>query len=292
MSRVLGFQSQSDSLDSYFNAIKGHELLTKKQEGRLARRYLQNDDYDAANRLVGANLRLVVKIAREYYNSSSRFALGDLIQQGNLGLMHAVNKFNPDKQTKFSYYASFWIRAYIFKYLIDNFSSVKIGTTQAQRKLFFSLRKTKAKLRREGLPITPEQIARSLNVKVTDVEQMESRMQQQDRSLNAPSRSRTQEQAIDNLKAQHESAEEAVARQQMSDMLHNIIGRFKLRLSHREVAILEQRIVAHKPLTLQKLGDRFGVSRERIRQIETSIIRKLRAYLQTRIPDFQYYLIE
>lgn len=290
MARTINDFSQPDSLGRYFREIKDHELLTKDQEIRLVRRYRQSNDHAAADRLVRANLKLVVKIARDYYVNMGRFPLSDLIQQGNMGLVKAVNKFDPDKNTKFSYYASFWIKAYIFQYLLDNYSSVKIGKTQAQRKLFFNLRKTKEKLRSRGLPTTPEQIARKVGVKVTEVEEMEKRMGYQDQSLNAPWGTRSQEQMVDHLKANGESVEEKLAGRQLVGLVRRIIAEFKAHLSRREQEILERRIIAPDPLTLQKLGDCFGVSRERIRQIEKNIIRKLRNYFSAQVPDFQSYL--
>ena len=290
MAQAQRVMFQADILKIYIGEIKDHELLTRDQEKMLARRYQQADDDDAADRLVRANLRLVVKIAREYHSSSSQLSLNDLIQQGNMGLVHALNKFDPDKQTKFSYYAAFWIKAYMLKYLMDNHSSVKIGKTQAQRKLFFNLHKTKEKLKSKGLPTTPEQIASYVGVKTAEVIEMEKRMGQKDQSLDEPSRTRDREQMIDSLEAEDESVDDTIARMEMTAMLRNVINTFKNHLTRRELEILEKRIIAREPLTLQNLGDRFGVSRERIRQIEAKIIGKLRIYLQAKMPDFQYYL--
>lgn len=283
---------QPDDLGHYFNEIKDHELLTKEQEKALARRYREYDDHKAAHRLVRANLRLVVKIARDCQGNMGQFALSDLIQQGNLGLLRAVDKFDPDRQTKFSYYAAFWIKAFIFKYLIDNFSSVRIGKTQAQRKLFFNLRKTKEKLRRKGLPVTAEKIAGTVGVKADEVKEMEQRMAFKDKSLNAPWGTRSEEQLVDHLRAKGQSAEEMLAGRQMIRLVRRIIAEFKLCLTQREQEILKRRIVAREPLTLQKLGDRFGVSKERIRQIEKRIIRNLRSYFRARFPDFQTWLAD
>lgn len=290
MARPVNDISRPNSLGRYFSEIRDHELLTRDQEIMLARRYRQLNDRAAADRLVRANLRLVVKIARDYYDPMGRLPLGDLIQQGNMGLVKAVDKFDPDKKTKFSYYASFWIKAYIFKYLMDNYSSVKIGTTQAQRKLFYNLHKTKQRLRDKGLPTTPEQIAREIGVKVAEVKEMQNRMAHQDKSLNAPWGTRSEEQLVDHLRADGQSVEEKVAGRQLVGLVRKIIAEFKTRLSRREREIMERRIIATDPLTLQSLGDCFGVSRERIRQIEKNIIREFRRYFSSRIPDFQSYL--
>lgn len=277
-------------MDSYFKQIKNHELLNKDQEIELAQRYRRDNDQDAADRLVMANLRLVVKIARDYYYPTAKFSQRDLIQQGNMGLVQAVYKFDPERNTKFSYYASFWIKAHILKYLMDNYSSVKIGKTQAQRKLFFNLRKTKEKLRKEGLPSHPQYVALQIGVKTDEVEEMEMRMMHQDQSLNAPYGKQEQGQMVDNLETEGMSVEEQIAGRQLSKLLRNQIAEFEPYLTRREQYILNKRIVARKPLTLQKIGEKFGVSRERIRQIEAGILRKLRLYLQTQLPEIQSYL--
>ncbi len=290
MTKKTNTFSESDTLSPYFRAISNHELLTRKQEKELAHRYLHHDDEAAAERLIGANLRLVVKIAKNYHNQSHRYALSDLIQEGNVGLVHAVRHFDPKKKTKFSYYAAFWIRAYILSYLIKNYSSVKIGTTQSQRKLFFNLKKTKEKLRREGLPATADQIARHVGVKTSEVEEMEQRMSRNDKSLNAPLRSRDQGQMIDLINVGDQSIEDTIAGVQMHQLVRKLLARFKPSLDRRERDILEERIVAEEPLTLKKLGDRYGVSRERIRQIEANIIHKLRSFFRTEISDFHAYM--
>ena len=282
---------RTETLDAYFNEIKNHELLSRQQEKMLAMRYRESDDDDAADRLISANLRLVVKIASGYYKKGGRFSLSDLIQEGNLGLIQAARHYDPEKQTKFSYYAVFWIKAYILKFLMDNYSSIKIGTTQAQRRLFFNLRKTREKLERRHGQATPERIARKLGVKTSDVEEMQRRIEGTDRSLEEPNGRRSKERFIDRLVSDGSSAEEMVSQRQMVGMLRRQIEAFRSDLSDREAAILERRIVADEPLTLQKLGQHFGVSRERIRQVEARIIQNLKNYLQTNIPDFANYVV-
>lgn len=290
MTQTANAFSKADSLSQYFREISNHELLTRNQEKKLARRYLNHADEAAAERLVRANLRLVVKIAKKYHNQGDRYALNDLVQEGNVGLVHAVRHYDPDKKTKFSYYAAYWIRAYILSYLMKNYSSVKIGTTQSQRKLFFNLKKTKEKLRRKGVPTTADQIARYVGVKTSEVEEMEQRMNQNDKSLNAPLRIGDHGQLIDHLKVEDESLEETIAGEQMHQLVRNLLARFKPSLDGREQDILNERIVAEEPLTLKKLGDRYGVSRERIRQIEANIIRKLRNFFRTEVSDFHLYM--
>lgn len=291
MKQMTNAFSQNNTLDSYFNLIKDHELLTRNQEKELADRYRKGHDESAADRLIRANLRLVVKIAKDHHVNPQRVMLGDLIQEGNLGLMQAVRKFDPDKQTKFSYYAAYWIKAYIYKHLMDNYSTIKIGTTQAQRKLFFNLNKTREKLRRQGVEPTPERIARALGVKPAEVKEMSERMAHGDRSLNEPSTTRTQEQILDNLKDKSASTEQMVARHQLHLLLNDILSDFKTGLNQREREIVRRRLLAEEPWTLQRLGEKYGVSRERIRQIESAIIRKLRELIRNRLPDYQAYQV-
>jgi RNA polymerase sigma-32 factor len=265
-------------------------MLDRDEEKRLALRYRQSDDLQAAHRLIQANLRLVIKIARDYYNGNGRITLSDLIQQGNLGLVKAVKNFDPQRKTKFSYYASFWIKAYIFKFLLDNWSSVKIGTTQAQRKLFFNLKKIRERLKKEGRRPTPELIARRLGVKANEVIEMSNRMESLDMSLNEPSRTRLSEEMVDSLVSENRSAEESLAGQELKVLLKDTATKFKTSLNGREAEIFEQRIFSNKPMTLQTLGEQFGISRERVRQIEGNIIKKLRSYMRREVPDFEYYL--
>jgi RNA polymerase sigma-32 factor len=290
MVQAAGSFSAQEGLECYYKQIRNHELLTRNQEKKLIQQYQQADDGMAADRLVRANLRLVVKIAHQYHHAEGRYALGDLIQQGNLGLMNAVQKFDARRKTKFSYYAAFWIRANILKYMIDNYSFVRIGKTQSQRKLFFRLKKTKEALHREGLPSSARQIAQRIGVSVMEVEQMEQFMGPREQSLNTPCRQRNNEQLIDRLEDQHASAEEVLASWQLTRLLRRTIGKFKSSLASRELEILESRIVARDPMTLQKLGDHFGVSKERIRQIEANIINKLRIYMDAQLPDLEYYM--
>lgn len=291
MANIANAFSRPDTLESYFNEIKDHELLTREQERDLANRYRMGHDESAADRLVRANLKLVVKIARDHHLNTRSIALSDLIQEGNLGLVHAAKKFDPDKQTKFSYYAAYWIKAYIFKHIMDNYSSIKIGTTQAQRKLFFNLKKTREKLKRQGVQPTPERIASAVGVKPEEVIEMAERMAHEDKSLNEPSATRSQEQFLDNLDDTGASTEDIVAQHEMHQMLENILTEFKTGLDPREKEILQKRVLSHEPWTLQKLGEKHGVSRERIRQVESGIIRKLRAFIQIRLPDYQTYQV-
>jgi len=274
----------------YFRDLKKYSLLDRNQEKTLAIRFRQRNDQVALSQLIKGNLRLVIKIAKDFFWTANNISFADLIQEGNEGLIRAARKFDPSKQVKFSYYASFWIKAYIHKYLMDNHRSVRIGTTQPQRKLFFNLKKTKAKLAKEGIEPSPEAIAERLNVRRKDVVEMEKRLNQPDLSLNAPLRGHERDERIDTMRSPLRSAEEKVGKRQLNALLRERTRQFKKHLNTREKAILERRILSTKPDTLQTLGNAFGVSRERIRQVERRIIQKLRAFLLDKHKDIEHYL--
>lgn len=268
-----------DPLAAYMRDIQRYKLLTPEEERELAIRYTETGDVEAAKQLVTSNLRLVVKIAYDYRQAHRN--LLDLVQEGNIGLMQAVKKFDPYKGVKLSSYAAWWIRAYMLRYILNNFRLVKIGTTQAQRKLFFNLQKEKARLEAMGIEPSPEIIADRLGVTESEVVSMDRRLSAGDASLDKPivsdeGRSMSR---IDLLEAEGERFDEAIAREQIEDRLRNKIYEFGATLVDKEKVIFEQRLLAEEPLTLQQIGDAEGVSRERIRQIEKRLIGKLRDYL-------------
>ncbi len=180
----------------YFRDMQSHNLLSRPEEKELFRRYHEENDQAAFSRLITGNLRLVVKIAKEFWTRGN-VPLLDLIQEGNLGLIQAAKKFDPSKKTKFSYYAAFWIKAYINKYMMDNYRTVRIGTTQSQRKLFYNLRKTRDRLTQMGINPSPSAIAKELNVKPKEVLEMQMRLNQPDFSLNAPLHAENQSEKLD-----------------------------------------------------------------------------------------------
>jgi RNA polymerase sigma-32 factor len=273
----------------YFRDMSRHALLDRQAEKTLARRFQKNNDRAALDTLIKSNLRLVVKIARDFSRGDSE-VFPDLVQEGNVGLVQAAHKFDPSKNVKFSYYASFWIKARIYKYLIDNHRSVRIGTTQAQRKLFFNLQKTAAKLAGQGTEPSPETIAEHLQVSPKDVTDMQARLEAPDISLNAPLRGREDGERIDTLRSARPSAEEKYGRYQVRALFQKIMRQFRRHINKRERAILDQRLLAPNPDTLQTLGNRFGVSRERIRQVESRIIQKLRDFWLSKHADIKQYL--
>jgi RNA polymerase sigma-32 factor len=203
--------------------------------------------------------------------------------------MKAVEKFDPDKKVKFSYYASFWIKAYIIKHLMDNFRLVKIGTTQAQRKLFFRLKKEKQKLRDEGLKPKAKLISDRLGVSKKEVVEMEQRINGWDVSLDAPLTDDTDTARIEVLKTSAESLEDTISKKEFETILHQRIDEFKNEMNKRELDIFNRRIFAENPETLAKIGKRYGISRERVRQIQKNIIAKMKESFKHTLPDYAAY---
>ena len=277
-----------DPLQRYLAEISKYKLLTREQEIELGKRVLEEGDTDAAYVLVTANLRLVVKIALEFQRIWMQNLL-DLIQEGNIGLMQAVKKFDPYKNVKFSYYASFWIKAYILKFIMDNWRLVKIGTTQGQRKLFFKLKKEKQKLIDQGFDPKPKLLSERLGVSEREIVDMDQRLDGWDVSLDAPLKDDSDAGRIEFLSSEVESTEDQVAKKEIETLLHNKIDEFKKTMTERELEIFEQRIFADNPATLQDIGDRYGISRERVRQVEKNIIKKLRTFFKQDMPDFDSY---
>jgi RNA polymerase sigma-32 factor len=277
-----------DPLQRYLMEISNYRLLTREKEIELAIKVRENEDRDAAYVLVTSNLRLVVKIALEFQRVWMQNLL-DLIQEGNIGLMQAVKKFDPYKNVKFSYYASFWIKAYILKFIMDNWRLVKIGTTQAQRKLFFKLKKEKQRLIDQGFDPRPKLLSERLGVSEQEILNMDQRLDSWDISLDAPLREDSGTEKIEFLSKESESAEQKVAKKEIEALLHEKIGELRKKMTKRELEIFELRIFSDSPATLQEIGDRYGISRERVRQIEKNIIKKMREFFKREIPDFEAY---
>jgi len=277
-----------DPLQRYLAEISRYKLLTREQEIELGKKIQEEGDSEAAYVMVTANLRLVVKIALEFQRVWMQNLL-DLIQEGNIGLMQAVQKFDPYKNVKFSYYASFWIKAYILKFIMDNWRLVKIGTTQGQRKLFFKLKKEKQKLIEQGFDPKPKLLSERLGVSEREIIDMDQRLDGWDVSLDAPLKDDSDTERIDFINTDAESTEDQVAKKEIEALLHNKIEEFKKTMTTRELEIFERRIFADSPATLQEIGDRYSISRERVRQVEKNIIKKLRDFFKREIPDFDSY---
>ncbi|SMC92159.1 RNA polymerase, sigma 32 subunit, RpoH [Desulfocicer vacuolatum DSM 3385] len=279
---------KSDPLQSYLAEINRYRLLTREEEKDLGTKIQQDNDSDAAYIMVTSNLRLVVKIALDFQRIWMQNLL-DLIQEGNIGLVRAVKKFDPDKNVKFSYYASFWIKAYILKFIMDNWRLVKIGTTQGQRKLFFRLKKEKQKLIEEGFDPRPKLLSERMGVSEQEVVEMDQRLDGWDLSLDEPLRDDSDTERIEFINVETDSTEERVARKEIEDILHLRVNEFKLTLNQRELDIFEKRIFSDDSLTLQEIGEIYSISRERVRQIENNIIKKMKEYFKNEMPDFAAY---
>jgi len=279
-----------DPLQRYLSEISQYRLLTREEEIELGKR-AQDGDLDAAYRMVTSNLRLVVKIALEFQRVWMQNLL-DLIQEGNIGLMQAVKKFDPYKNVKFSYYASFWIKAYILKFIMDNWRLVKIGTTQGQRKLFFKLKKEKQRLIDQGYDPKPKLLSERLGVSEREIVDMDQRLDGWDVSLDAPLKDDSDTERMDLMSTDSDSAEDQLAKKEIEILLHGKIEAFREKMTPREVDIFDNRVFSDNPATLQEIGDRYGISRERVRQVEKNIIKKMRDYFKKEIPDFEAYAEE
>jgi RNA polymerase sigma-32 factor len=271
-----------NSLETYLVQINQFPLLTQEEEFKLAVRYRKHNDIDAAQKLITSNLKFVVKVAFEY--KSYRVKLLDLIQEGNIGLMMAVKKFNPHKGYRFISYAIWWIRAYIQNFIIKTWSLVKIGTTQAQKKLFYKIGKIRKALESEGENEKKyELLAHDLDVAKEDIIEMEQRMAARDLSLDAPLDEGQELTHLDLLKEDSPNQEEALAQEEEKKIREHEVQNAMKRLSEKEVYVIQNRIMAEDPLTLQQIGDHLKLSRERVRQIEGEALKKLKKEFSTQL---------
>ena len=268
-----------ESLAAYLHEVSRHPLLSVEEEQVLARAYRETGDPRAAHSLVTANLRFVVKVASGYRGYGLR--LPDLIQEGNLGLMKAVRKFDPDMGVRLVGYAAWWIRAYIQAYILQSWSIVKLGTTQAQRRLFFALRRSRRELARTGLAdeALDDSVARHLRVSPEEVREASRRMEHRDQSLDDPGPGGGAP-PLDRIASGGDLQDERLSCARESDRVRRGVTDALALLDDRERTIVEQRFMADDPASLQDLGNRFGFSRERARQLELRARRKLRAALE------------
>lgn len=270
-----GALTAQDPLVAYLSEVRRYPLLSPEEEHELALRYHEQGDKTAAERLVTSNLRFVIKIAAEYSKFGAKMI--DLIQEGNVGLMHAVKEFNPYKNVRLITYAVWWIRGYIREYLMRQHSMVRVGTTQAQKKLFYNLQKEQRELESAGKVADLAALSERLGVSESDVEEMQKRMSGRDVSLDTP----FDEDSGANLLSTRadetaESPEEALMQSEQSAQLKEKIDLIIPRLNEKEKYILEARLLADEPITLQEVGDKFGITRERARQLEARVIDKIR----------------
>ena len=266
-----------DALQRYLSEIRRYPVLTREEEHELAVQYKQFGDVEAAYKLVRANLRLVVMIAREYERAFRN--LLDLIQEGNIGLMESLKNFDPYRGVRFPSYAVWWIRAYIIRYLMNNWRMVKLGTTQAQRRLFFNLQKEKEKLEAEGFVPGAKLIAQRLDVKESEVIEMDQRLAGRDLSTDAPMGEGETATLLNTLTDESPTPEERLAEDEYRQAVKDRLGTFGEGLKDKELVVFRERLMAEQPLTLREIGDRYGISRERVRQIENRVKKKLKTYL-------------
>ncbi len=263
-----------DPINTYLAELKKYPLLTKEEEQVLARRYREHHDSKAAEQLVTSNLRFVVKVAAEYSKFGAK--LIDLIQEGNVGLMHAVKEFNPYKGVRLITYAVWWIRGYIQEYLMRQYSMVRIGTTANQRKLFYRLQKEKDRLDAMGKEPNFALLSSRLGVSEQEVSDMTSRMSGRDVSLNQPVGEDGKTSLLDFESIAEAGADEQISHSEELQILNKNIEAIRDQLNPKETYILENRILSDEPMTLQEIGDHYGTTREAVRQLEARLMLKIK----------------
>jgi RNA polymerase sigma-32 factor len=270
----------SDPLKQYLKEISRHKLLSREEEADLTKKLYETGDIVVAKKLVMANLRLVVKIAMEYRSAYKNVM--DLIQEGNIGLMKAVSKYNPEKGAKLSYYASWWIKSYILKFILDNFKLIKIGTTAEQKKLFYNLIKEKDRLKSQGIEPDVKLISENLGVSEKSVKEMDLRLGSHgaEVSIDTPVGSESSSSTLnDFIEGDDEALDDVLANQQGLKILEDNLGDFLQDLKPRDQDVFKKRLLSEMPPSLQSIADDYGVSRERIRQIEARLLEKLKVYM-------------
>ena len=272
-----------DPLRKYLAEIRRYRLLTREEESEISRLAFDHQDPAAIEKLTLSNLRLVVKIASVYQNTYLN--LLDLIQEGNVGLLHAVKRYNPYKGTRFSTYASLQIRGYILKHIADSWSLVKIGTSQTQRTLFYRLKGEKQRLEALGIYPTPKLLANNFGVKEREVEEMEKRLSFTDMALDAPIHDGSDETLMDRVTSDQD-VEEIVSERHKSSVLSKMLQEFKITLDDRDRYIFDCRLVADEPMSLKEIGVGCGVSLEWVRQVEIRLIKRLKIHFQGILADF------
>ena len=275
--KTANLPALTTSLERYLIEISNHPVLSREEEYKLAVKYRDEGDLDAAKKLVSSNLKFVVKIANEYKNYGINMM--DVIQEGNIGLMNAVKGFDPTKGYRLISYAVWWIRAYIQNYLMKSWSLVKVGTNQAQRKLFYKLRSAKNSLEKGGDFISEEdysRIAKELGVRNKDVIEMDQRMSKKDFSLDSKIGESQDNTYISLLEDKRFNQEDLLAKSQLENSIKDNIGPILESLKDRERYIIEKRILTDTPQTLDKIGKKYEISRERVRQIENSALKKIK----------------
>ncbi len=275
--------TSSDPIAAYLRELRKYPLLTKEQEMELAKKFYETKDPAAAQALVTANLRFVVKVAVEYSKFGAR--LIDLVQEGNMGLMHAVREFNPYKGARLITYAVWWIRGYIQEYLMKQYSLVKIGTTQNQKKLFYRLQKEKNAL--DSLGESPDMalIGEKLGIPKEEVEEMNQRIRGRDVSLSQPTDAENGSSLMDFQKNGDLSPDELISSMEELEILKEKIEELRPSLNEKEKILLEERLLSDSPMTLQEIGQKYGITREAVRQTEARLMKKIKSKMSPSIVD-------
>ena len=275
----------STALNRYLAEVRRYPFLSKEEEIELFQEYRVQGSREAAVKLILANLRVSVAIAAEYAHTGADQM--DLIQEGNVGLMQAIKKFDVTRNVRFYAYAAWWVRAFILRYLLNSHRLVKIGTTQEQRKLFYNLKKEKAKLERLGFVPDAKLIADRLQVRERDVVEMDQRLGSWELSLDQPINTEEGNSTfLDLLPAQTPAIDESLAEDQLRILFRKKLGEFSKTLNEREEDILRNRLLSENPLTLEELGKKYSITKERSRQLEAKIIKKLREFMRSELKDF------
>lgn len=272
-------------LQKYLQEINSYKILTRAETEELAIKVLENGDTDAAHNLVIANLRLVVKIALDY-QKYWRHNFLDLIQEGNTGLVLSIRKFDPKRGIKFSYYASYWIKAYILRFIQDNWRMIKICTTQTMRRLFFNLNKEKRKLEAQGIEPDNAILSKRLKVSKSKLVDAQARINRSDIELECQVNESSEKTYHEYIPKSDDSIEDSVAQKDTYNMVRRILDKEKEKLDLREKIILKDRLMSDSPRTLDDIANQLSLSRERIRQIEVNLLKKLKTFLCQHMPDF------
>jgi len=272
-----------DPFRRYLAEIRKYPSLTREEEQELARLYRETGDRQALFRLVTANLMLVVRVAMSFRRAARN--LLDLIQEGNIGLLQAVERFDPEVGVRLPTYAAWWVRAYMVKYLLDNVRMVRVGTTNARRKLLRNLQQEKRRLEEQGFEVAPPLLAERFGVSEEDVKDVDAALRSRDVSLSEPVGEEEDRTQADSIASAAPSAEEEFARKELQTRAQAAIQRFRQKLSERERTILDRRVLSDAPLTLQALGDGFGTTREAVRQMEARLTKRLQEFLRKELGD-------
>ncbi len=269
----------TDPLTMYLNEVRRYPLLTREQELELTKKYFETKDPAVAQTLVKSNLRFVIKIAAEYAKFSTRMI--DVIQEGNVGLMHAVKEYNPYKGARLITYAVWWIRGYIQEYLMRQFSMVRIGTTANQRKLFYQLQRQKQELEKITSPENIKLLSHKLGIPEDEINEMAKRLSSRDVSLDKPANSENEGATpLSTLLRKEDGSlplDEQLALEEQISLLMKAVESLRKSLTEKETILLEERILSDEPLTLQEIGDKYKISREAIRQTEARLMKKIKS---------------